>query len=331
MIKKVAVFNDLSGFGKCSLTAAIPVLSVLGVQCNPIPTMVLTGQGGFKVASRKDLTEMLPDYTYAWRKNGACFDGIYSGYLTCPKQIEYVMDFLKVFRKKHTFLLVDPVMGDNGRTYNIYSKELLEGMKELSRQANLITPNLTEACLLSDTPLEEVFYLFSKKELLEKVSQIAYKLRDASVTRQDVIITGVKVQEDNDWFIYNVALTPNGICFYASEWFNQSFSGTGDLFASAMCGLRVNGYSTEEALPIAGDFLHHSIADTFEPMITDIQTPTSASSTKHLRLETDNNSYQDNLKKTSSNNITSNNHYINGNDGVTFEKHLKELIVYAKY
>lgn len=288
MTKKVAVFNDLSGFGKCSLTAAIPVLSVLGVQCNPIPTMVLTGQGGFKVSFRKDLTDMLRDYTYAWRKNGAYFNGIYSGYMTCPEQIDHVFDFLKVFRKKNTFLLVDPVMGDNGHTYKIYSKELLDGMKELSCEANLITPNLTEACLLSDTPFEEVFYLFSKKELLEKVSQIAYKLREASVVKQDVIITGVKVQEDNNWFIYNVALTPKGIFLYSSEWFNQSFSGTGDLFASAMCGLRMNGYSTEDAVKIAGDFLHHSISDTI-------------------------------------------NDYTDGNDGVAFEKHLKELIIHAKY
>lgn len=287
MTKKVAVFNDLSGFGKCSLTAALPVLSVLGVQCNPIPTMVLTGQGGFEVSFRRDLTDMLPDYTHAWRKNGAGFDGIYSGYMTCPQQIAHVFSFLETFRKKDTFLLVDPVMGDNGHTYKIYSEELLTGMKQLSQQANLITPNLTESCLLSDTPFEEVFYLFSKKELLEKVSQIAYKLHKNAKVKQDVIITGVKVQEDQKWYIYNVALTERGIVLYSSDWFNRSFSGTGDLFASAMCGLRMNGYSTAEALEIAGDFLHHSIADAME-------------------------------------------HCTDGNDGVAFEKHLKELIIHAK-
>ena len=288
MTKKVAVFNDLSGFGKCSLTAALPVLSVLGIQCNPIPTMVLTGQGGFEVSYRKDLTEMLPDYTYAWRKNGAGFDGIYSGYLTCPQQIEYVFSFLDTFRKKDTFLLVDPVMGDNGHTYNIYSKELLSGMKSLTSQANLITPNLTESCLLSDTPFEDVFYLFSQKELLEKASQIAYKLRENAKVKQDIIITGIKVQEDYKSYVYNVCLTDRGISLYATDWFNKSFSGTGDLFASAMCGLRMNGYATEDAIEIASDFLFHSIGDTME-FCTD------------------------------------------GNDGVDFEKHLKELIIHAKY
>lgn len=263
-MKKIAVFNDLSGFGKCSLTAAIPVLSILGIQCNPIPTMVLTGQGGYTISFRKDLTDMLPDYTKAWKENGATFDGIYSGYLTGPAQINHIFDFLSNFRNSDTFLLVDPVMGDNGKTYNIFSEELLDGMKKLSRQANLITPNLTEACLLSDTPFADVFCTFSKEAVLEKVSQIALKLRANATDTQDVIITGVKVQEDDDWHIYNVALTANGISLFSSKWFNQSFSGTGDLFSSTMCGLRVNGYTTEEALTIAGDFLHHSIADAMD-------------------------------------------------------------------
>lgn len=287
IMKKIALFNDLSGFGKCSLTAAIPVLSILGIQCNPIPTMVLTGQGGYSIAFRKDLTDMLPDYTKAWKENGASFDGIYSGYLTGPKQIDHVFEFLDTFRSTDTFLLVDPVMGDNGRTYNIFSKELLAGMKKLSRQANLITPNLTEACLLSNTPFEDVFFLTSKEELLEKVTQIASKLRSNAAVTQDVIITGVKVREEDDWRIYNVALTAKGISFFSSKWFNQSFSGTGDLFSSTMCGLRINGYATEEALTIAGNFLHHSIADAMDAGT-------------------------------------------NGNDGVAFEKHLSELIKYAK-
>lgn len=286
-MKKVAVFNDLSGFGKCSLTAAIPVLSVLGIQCNPIPTMVLTGQGGYTVSFRRDLTDLLPYYTKAWKENGAQFDGIYSGYITGPEQISHVFEFLGSFRGQDTFLLVDPVMGDNGKTYKIYSEELLSEMKKLSHQANLITPNLTEACLLSNTPFENVFYLFSKEELLKTVSQIALKLRENALVQQDVIITGVKVREYNEWRIYNVALTSKGFSLFSSKWFDKSFSGTGDLFSSIVCGLRLNGYSTEEALAIAGDFLYHSISDS-------------------MKKDTD------------------------GNDGVAFEKHLRELIHYTK-
>uniref|UniRef100_UPI004057198A pyridoxamine kinase n=1 Tax=Agathobacter sp. TaxID=2021311 RepID=UPI004057198A len=267
MTKKVAVFNDLSGFGRCSLTAAIPVLAVLGIQCNPVPTMVLTGQGGYPVSFRRDLTDMLDNYTKAWKENKAVFDGIYTGYLTGPAQIASVFGFLQKFRKSDTFLLVDPVMGDNGKTYAIYSEELLSSMKALSRQANLITPNLTEACLLSDVPFADVFSITDKDMLLKKTQEIAGLLRRRADVKQDVIITGVKVMEGTRRFIYNVALTQEGISYFSSHLFDKSFSGTGDLFSSTMCGLRLNGYSTKEALKIAGNFLYHSISDTMNENI----------------------------------------------------------------
>lgn len=267
MTKKVAVFNDLSGFGRCSLTAAIPVLATLGIQCNPIPTMVLTGQGGYAVSFRKDLTDMLDDYTNAWKVNNAFFDGIYTGYLTGPTQIASVFRFLQEFRKDDTFLLVDPVMGDNGKTYKIFSEELLYSMKKLSQQANLITPNLTEACLLSDVPFEEVFSISDKEILLRKVEELANLLRTKATVKQDVIITGVKVKDGIDSFVYNVALTDEGISYFSSHLFDKSFSGTGDLFSSTMCGLRLNGYPTKEALKIAGNFLYHSISDTMNEIV----------------------------------------------------------------
>ena len=267
MTKKVAVFNDLSGFGRCSLTAAIPVLATLGIQCNPIPTMVLTGQGGYAVSFRKDLTDMLDNYTNAWKANHAVFDGIYTGYLTGPTQIASVFEFLEEFRKEDTFLLVDPVMGDNGKTYKIYSEELLYSMKKLSRQANLITPNLTEACLLSDVPFEEVFSISNKEELLKKVEELANLLQTKATIKQDVIVTGVKVNDGVHSFVYNVALTDEGISYFFSHLFDKSFSGTGDLFSSTMCGLRLNGFRTKEALKIAGNFLYHSISDTMNEAV----------------------------------------------------------------
>ena len=229
--------------------------------------MVLTGQGGYAVSFRKDLTDMLDNYTNAWRSNNAFFDGIYTGYLTGPTQITSVFRFLQEFRKDNTFLLVDPVMGDNGKTYKIYSEELLCSMKKLSRQANLITPNLTEACLLSDVPFEEVFSISDKETLLRKVEELAKLLRTKATVKQDVIITGVKIKDGIDFFVYNVALTDDGISYFSSHLFDKSFSGTGDLFSSTMCGLRLNGYPTKEALKIAGNFLYHSISDTMNEIV----------------------------------------------------------------
>ena len=262
MTKKVAVFNDMSGFGRCSLTAAIPVLSALGVQCNPIPTVILTGQGGYTVKYRQEMTDMLPEFTKAWKANHVKFDGIYTGYTSGAKQIDYISAFLKEFRQNDTFLLVDPVMGDNGHTYCSFSEELLASMKELVTEANLITPNLTEACLLLDESFAEVSALSSKEDILEKVISLAQTLRQRAIVSQDVLITGVKIPEENDWHIYNVALTDEGVSTYSSHWYEKSFSGTGDLFSSCMCGLRMNGYSTEESVKIAGNFLNHSICNT---------------------------------------------------------------------
>ena len=184
-MKKAAVFNDLSGFGKCSLTAAIPVLSAQGVQCCPMASAVLTNQTGYEYHKCTDLTAMIKDYIDNWQKNNAHFDGIYSGFMTGSKQIELFMDFLDVFYEENTMLLVDPVMGDDGRTYGIYSAALLDGMKVLSRKADVITPNLTEACLLADYDIEKVYSDTIKDVLLPLATEISEKLPFTSQKRPE--------------------------------------------------------------------------------------------------------------------------------------------------
>lgn len=261
-MKKVAVLNDLSGFGKCSLTAAIPVLSALGVQCCPLPSAVLTNQTGYEHFRSTDLTGMIPDYTNTWQENGASFDGIYSGYMTGRRQIEHFSDFLDIFYKTDTFLLVDPVMGDDGHTYGMYSKDLLDGMKELSKRADVITPNLTEACLLCDYDIDDIFSDTRKEILLPKAAEIAQRLRVLSGKDQDVIVTGIKCKNDKSPFIYNLIVTNSGTFTNRSHFFDRSFSGTGDLFASVVCGCRINGMTTQDAVELASSFIYHSIADT---------------------------------------------------------------------
>ena len=267
-MKKAAVFNDLSGFGKCSLTAAIPVLSAQGVQCCPMASAVLTNQTGYEYHKCTDLTAMIKDYIDNWQKNNAHFDGIYSGFMTGSKQIELFMDFLDVFYEENTMLLVDPVMGDDGRTYGIYSAALLDGMKALSRKADVITPNLTEACLLADYDIEKVYSDTRKDVLLPLATEISEKLRDLSGKNQDVIITGIKCRDDKSPFIYNLVTTANGTTTHRSHFFDVSFSGTGDLFASVICGSRLNGFSTEEAAERAGKFLYDSSVDRFLDALT---------------------------------------------------------------
>lgn len=267
-MKKAAVINDLSGFGKCSLTAAIPVLSALGVQCCPLATAVLTGQTGYPYFHCTDLTEMMPQYTDAWMQNQVHFDAIYSGYMTGHRQIEHLLDLIAHFRYDDTLLLVDPVMGDDGRVYGIYSEDLLVGMKELSRKADVITPNLTEACLLSDTDITKATDYTDTDSFLAFAAETAAKLRDLAENPQDVVITGVKCKKEEMPFIYNIAVTERGVHTSRSHLFNRSFSGTGDLFASVLCGCRVNGMTTEAAVDLAGQFLYHSIADTMNDNVS---------------------------------------------------------------
>ena len=260
-MKKAAVIHDLSGFGKCSLTAAIPVLSALGVQCCPVATAVLTGQTGYPCYHCTDLTAMLPDYIDAWGKNNAHFDAIYSGFLTGAEQISQVLDFIRQFREEHTLLLVDPVMGDDGNAYPFFTPGLLNGMKELTLEADVITPNLTEACLLADIPENALLHCRTNTDLLKLAEDVALRLQKKASHPQDVVITGVKCRDEKHPVIYNIAATANGIYRHESPFFDRSFSGTGDLFASCITGGLARGQELSEIIHIAGRFLEKALID----------------------------------------------------------------------
>ena len=140
-MKKTAVINDISGFGKCSMTAAIPVISVMGIQACPLPTAVLSNQTGYPEYFCDDFSDRMEDYIAMWRKLGLSFDSILTGYIANEKQIEIINGFCKEFKKKNTLLVVDPVMADNGSVYATHSKKLCDGVKSLAMQADIITPN----------------------------------------------------------------------------------------------------------------------------------------------------------------------------------------------
>ena len=170
MIKKAAVINDLSGFGKCSLTATIAVLSVMGVQPCPMPTAVLTNQTGYKNHYCIDLTDELCHYKEMWSLNNESFDGIYSGYIADKRQVDIIFDFINTFRKSNTVVLVDPVMGDNGRLYSAYNDESCKKVCSLARSADIITPNLTELCIFTDTDFDELNSHCASDDFLDRIS-----------------------------------------------------------------------------------------------------------------------------------------------------------------
>ena len=256
MIKKAAVINDLSGFGKCSLTASIAVLSVMGVQPCPMPTAVLTNQTGYKNHYCIDLTDELSHYKEMWSLNNESFDGIYSGYIADKRQVDIIFDFINTFRKSNTVVLVDPVMGDNGRLYSAYNDESCKKVCSLARSADIITPNLTELCILTDTDFDELNSHCASDDLLDRISDVAKGA--ISHCEQKIVVTGI----NKDGCLYNGVFSKQDCDFIKAECHGGSFSGTGDIFASIVFASVVNGESLVSSVKKAAYFIEKATADT---------------------------------------------------------------------
>ena len=267
MVKKVAVINDLSGLGKCSLTAAIPVLSVLGVQPCPIPTAILTNQTGYDSYYCDDYTNKMDYYTEEWKKRNLVLDGIYSGFLGSAAQADKILNFCDIFCKKDTLFLVDPVLGDSGKAYPIYTTELREKMKTLVHRANIITPNLTECCLLTQTDYDTLTSRQHSTDYLKHIAQMGHLLLDENT--HTVIITGIIWQSPNDTApcYYNLVLERDSTIAASSGMYGGSYSGTGDLLSSVMCASLVRGDSSSVALNRAMHFLEAALKNTVEEHI----------------------------------------------------------------
>lgn len=260
-MKKIALINDLSGFGKCSLTAAIPVISVLGIQACPLPTAVLSAQTGFESFYCDDFTDRMDYFTNEWKKMGETFDGIYSGYLAGPKQIEKVLYFLEQFKEQNNLYLADPVMGDNGRRIRIFSKELLSGMKKLTKRADVITPNLTELCLLADADYEQVITHSHKEDYQKRIQDICESLLFQAKGQQTIVVTGIVRKQKDKEYIGNLAVSHKETAYVETPYTGMGFSGTGDLFASVICGSLVNGQNITQAMEKATYFLQEAIEE----------------------------------------------------------------------
>ena len=195
MTKKIAVINDLSGFGRCSLTAAISVISVMGVQPCPLPTAILSGQTGYPHYYCDSYTDKMPLIRSEWEKMDVHFDGICTGFLADERQVKQIQMFLDSFLKEDTFLLVDPVLGGDGKPHGLFTEGLLEKMRELCRKADIITPNLTELCLLTGASYEELGTVRNIPLLMEVLSELARSLLHGRL--REVLITGIHYTDEN--------------------------------------------------------------------------------------------------------------------------------------
>lgn len=267
MVKRIAVINDLSGLGKCSLTAAIPVLSVMGVQACPLPTAILSNQTGYDSYFFDDYTPHMDAYIQEWKKRKLTLDGIYTGFLGSELQIEKMISFIEEFRKPGTLVLVDPVMGDDGHTYDIYTPQFGMQMKKLIQHADVITPNLTELCILTDTDYQELTRHAQASDYLQRIAQAGHSLLHIGI--QTVIITGIRYQapEDTQEKYYNLVLEKNQTTSISSGIHGGSYSGTGDLLASVVCAGMVRGDSAEASVRRSAIFLEAALKETVQEQI----------------------------------------------------------------
>lgn len=251
--KRAVIVNDLSGIGKCSLSVAIPLLSVLNIEVCALPTAVLSNQTAFDKFSFLDLSDNMKSAIEVWKETNEHFDGIYTGFLGSKEQIELIKDLVK-FNDK-TLFIVDPVMGDNGAIYDTYTKELCDSIKELVSMADIITPNITEANILLNKNLDEFDI---SNVTIEEAKSMAKSL--SSLGPRYVIITGVIIDDE----ILNVLYIKESDEFYIEKYHynNYSYSGTGDIFASLITGYFLRGYDIKLALKKASIFIKKAIDKT---------------------------------------------------------------------
>lgn len=246
---RAAAVHDLSGFGRCSLTVALPVLSCMGVQVSCLPTAILsTHTGGFQGYTFRDLTADMKPFYQHWQKEGFQFDALYTGYLGSAEQIDLVADMISRFRRAENIILVDPVMGDHGKLYSLYTAEMAAGMKRLCAQADVIVPNMTEAAFLTGMEYQkgphEWAYL---QELCERLLDLGAK---------KVVLTGVIPSPGQ---VGPACHDGQKMEIYAPNRVNAQYDGTGDLFASVLLGALMHDWPLMDAARLAADFTRECV------------------------------------------------------------------------
>lgn len=253
-MKKIAAIHDLSGYGRASLTVAIPILSYMGYQVCPLPTAILSAHSEYKDFRCFDLTEQMQGIIDHWKQLGLRFDALYSGYLASEKQMDIVAGFFEDFGHKENFILVDPVLGDHGRLYPGMEEKMVKGMRKLCRKAKVITPNLTEAAfLLGETT--------TKKVSPQTAAAWCHELSELGP--EHVIITSAPSDHDKKVATIGYNRNDNRTWRVSSDFMPASYPGTGDAFASVITGCLLNGDSLPEAIERAVHFISMGIRATF--------------------------------------------------------------------
>ena len=251
--KRILTIQDISCLGQCSMTVALPIISACSHETCILPSAVLsTHTGGFSGYTVNDLSGDFPSIKEHWLKEGISFDAIYTGYLGSTQQIEYVSDIFDTFKRKDAKIIVDPAMADNGKLYWGFDDEYVKGMAYLCSKADIILPNITEACFLTGVEYKESYDKAYVDLLISKLSEIC---------KGTIIITGVSYDDKE----INVVIADNGEQTpYVHRRISKSFHGTGDIFSSAFVGAYMQGKSMFDAVQIASDYTVECIENTVD-------------------------------------------------------------------
>ena len=254
-IPRLAAIHDLSGFGRAALTVVTPILSTMGIQVCPVPTAIFSTHGMFPECQCIDLTDYLQGFLEHWRSIGMGFDAIYSGFLNSPHQIDILSAFIRDFSQEEQLVVIDPVLGDNGKLYGVTDPAMIEHMKQYIRLADVITPNLTEAAILLEKSFPSEIRI---KEIKDWMMQLAEQGPEM------VVITSVPIRHSTHQMAV-LAYNRDEDAFWKVlyDYIPATFPGTGDAFTSVMTGSLLQGDSLPIALERAVQFLSTAIRTTF--------------------------------------------------------------------
>lgn len=261
-MKRVLTVQDISCVGKCSLTAAIPVISAMGIEVCPLPTTILSNHTAFSSFSFFDLTDKIPEILNEWKKQGFHFDAIYTGYLGSIKQIDLVHKILDEFAQNDTLVVIDPCMADNGKLYTGFSQDFVKQMAKLCGRANVILPNMTEACLLVNQNYDDFEHTkMNIQNLMAKLVSLGTKqavLKGVEFSKEKIGVAYCSQKLFNNNFSTNEN-NMEDMNIYFHHRYDENFHGTGDVFASAVTGALVLKKDIKDAVKIACDFVQESI------------------------------------------------------------------------
>lgn len=252
--KRVATINDISGVGRCSLSVSIPILSAMGIQSCPIPTCIFTNQTGYSDYQIFKQENILPLFLENWKKINVTLDGIITGYFINDNQINDAYNFIKSYQKDNLFVLIDPVLGRDGKKFDFCTVEYMNSYIKLIECANIITPNVFELCLLTNSNYETL--CLDEENLIDNVYQLSRKILDKGI--QYVIVTHVLYKGN----MVNILCDKSGYYIYKTFDSKMYFSGSDDIFSSIICGCAIRNIDIHQSLRIASSFLETAYRDT---------------------------------------------------------------------